>query len=750
MPTITQDHDPLSRYREGLSAQPLDGGASRHPCPLVATAIDVSLTKGFASVATSRTFTNIEPVAIEATLTFPVPTDAVLHGLTVVIDGRTLVAVAEAREKARASYEASIDKGTMAVLHEEVLLGVHMVSIGQLAPGATCIVTDTWSTITSASGAGRRLRIPTTVGAVYGRLPLNPADDLLPGQTRRTASVTIATDGGIATLLGAPQHGPAGVMEVDLGHAIDIVVAGGALGPIAGKAAGRRVTLEIAPAPRGDAPLDLAILFDRSSSTEQPVRADGAATVWSAMRDGLRTVLQGLRDGDAVTLYDFHSTPALVGKGRGPQAATLADRVGRPTGGTEIGSAIALAIAEGATDILLLTDGRSGALDVHRLAQSGLRVSALLVGPDSLEAMMGRLAAASGGQIACASGTDAGERLASLVAALRKPPRPRLPAADTAMPDTIADMRGGSLVTAAWSDDKRESDDRGPVDAVGAFAAAMALPALTQDAAIACALAHGLCTHLTSLVIVDAAGSVQDAVPETRKVASPQSYQPHAYASAARIDAYPAMAAPAASYATGDCYAPTEASALASESAGFDTAPMRRAWNEGAEEPRRPSRRETSAESPMRKRSFLARLFAPASRRRRGPDHATPEPRPGTTDGERTTIDLRATGLRIDWSAQAGPLAAGTLDGLDPASRLAIEAAARTPAILLCATSLAAAARSRNATPMAIAIAAAIAALAVASTDRSAARLARRIAEQVGQDKFERLAAQFGLVSAAA
>ena len=54
---------------------------------------------------------------------------------------------------------------------------------------------------------------------------------------------------------------------------------------------------------------------------------------------------------------------------------------------------------------------------------------------------------------------------------------------------------------------------------MGAYAAALALPAMTQEAATAAAVAHGLCSHLTSLIVVDEAGEAKAGVPNHRKVA---------------------------------------------------------------------------------------------------------------------------------------------------------------------------------------------------------------------------------------
>jgi hypothetical protein len=109
---------------------------TKRPIPLVATRLNVDLNHGLATVSATRIFKNTEETSIEATITFPVPVHAVLFSLTARIAGRVLKARAQRKSQARDDYEDAIERGKTAVLHEEVLRGVHMLSIGHLPPGA--------------------------------------------------------------------------------------------------------------------------------------------------------------------------------------------------------------------------------------------------------------------------------------------------------------------------------------------------------------------------------------------------------------------------------------------------------------------------------------------------------------------------------------------------------------------------------------------------------------------------------------
>jgi hypothetical protein len=80
-----------------------------------------------------------------------------------------LIARVRRRRDARAEYEGTVDAGKTAVLDEEVLRGVHMLSVAHVPPGAEVEVRSTWAlTLTHIEGRGR-LRIPLSVGDIYGR-----------------------------------------------------------------------------------------------------------------------------------------------------------------------------------------------------------------------------------------------------------------------------------------------------------------------------------------------------------------------------------------------------------------------------------------------------------------------------------------------------------------------------------------------------------------------------------------------------
>jgi hypothetical protein len=503
---------------------------STPPVPLVGENIEVVVRAGLALVKRRQLFRNIEGSPIEATITFPVPVHATLHKLTARIAGRLLTGTAQPREQARADYEKAIDEGKTTVLHEERARGIHMLSVGNVPAGAEIEVTHAWIAALSLDAGRANLRLPVTVGDVYGVSPFSDADDLVvSGDVVHEAEIAIDAGDVKASVAGLAEGATKGRLVLD--RPIDIVLDRIGSGQAEGRAAdGRSVSITIAPE-RGEADMNVAVLIDRSGSMSSPFawteRAEARITKHAAVVQGLKAWAGSLRAGDKMELWQFDDVAERVsGPGTNPRLAVAA--LAAPRGGTEIGAALG-AVVGGAqvADVVMITDGLSHALDVQALANSGRRFSVILVGEDSLEANVGHLAALSGGQLVVVSRADGvAEAIAAVIAAVR---RPRAPHAIRTWPLERAELHaGGALIEARWHDVARTEPaaEAEFASAVGAFAAAMALPSLAHDTAVKVAAEHGLVCHLTSLVLVDEAGARQETLPVQRKVALMQARGP--------------------------------------------------------------------------------------------------------------------------------------------------------------------------------------------------------------------------------
>ena len=349
------------------------------------------------------------------------PVHAVLFDLEARIDGRTLKARAQRKVAARETYEEAIERGKTAVLHEEVLRGVHMLSIGHIPPGEEIEVSATWAMTLSNVNGSARLRIPLTVGDIYGRSGLPDSDDLRHGGPVQTGELTVRCRDGQVRLLGGRLIEDKS--SIPLNAPIDLDVSGWTPADLRGRAAdGREVVLNIAPTPPSNGALDVAVVIDHSGSMGEVCSAEQPRlTKHRAIVAGLEKIANSLGSADVIDLWEFDDGLNHVGVAQGGRSLTaLAWQLAGPAGGTEIGRALAGVTAHAkARDVLLVTDGKSYALDVQELARTGRRFAVVLVGEDSLEANVGHLAALSGGDIFVAANAELTDVLEAALRSLR-------------------------------------------------------------------------------------------------------------------------------------------------------------------------------------------------------------------------------------------------------------------------------------------------------------------------------------------
>lgn len=513
--------DPLSVFLN--NARPHD----KVPVPLQSTAFDITIESGLAIVLTTRLFRNKEDKTIEATLTFPVPVHAVLFNLEVKIGERRLHATAKATETAREAYEQGIEEGKTSILHEELLRGIHMLSVGNLPPGQEIEVTTIWVMPLMVADAEGHLRIPTTVGQIYGHSPLADGDDFTWTDDVPLAEVRARCAGAPVTIGGRTIG--ADPIKVRMNQPIDLTVGSWEARPLISRtASGEGIELQICPAPASSSTLNLAILVDHSGSMEEAVGNGEASkkTVHELVVSALKALSTQLKNEDFVDLWEFSDKARKIGQSAGnqPPFPNLIRELSPPSGGTDINASLSSVLGTTkANSILLITDGRSHALDVQALAGRGKRISVLLVGENSLEAQVGHLAALTGGDIFVAPKNMVDKILGSALNSLRSPAR--TVAKDGSGGEAQDEFSLSGMAIKLKRTGKVEGARRSTLDhGIAAFAASLQLPLLSKENAASLASAEGMVTHLTSLVLVDEASSVQDSIPLRRRVplASPQ------------------------------------------------------------------------------------------------------------------------------------------------------------------------------------------------------------------------------------
>ena len=664
----------LETLHEGLTVFLEGRGTS---IPMKSTQIDVDIKAGIAVTRTTRVFKNDEGVSIEAILTMPVAFDAVVTGLEAMIDGRKLLAVSKAKKEARETYEGAIDAGKMTILHEEALRGVHVLSVGQLGAGKeVSVIIETVAPLMQLS-ASCFLRIPTTVGAVYGSSPLLPADDLMTSAAvKHVATLSIKTDAGQISLSDGSTPGANEPIEVTLDKSIEISLSKASFGKtIAMSATGHPVTLSVQPIKSSDNNLNMAVLVDRSGSMASAFPRSHV-TKWDAVREGLAYALKDLNPSDQIGMWQFDNECQFLGKESGGASASLAGLIEEPAGGTELGKAVHRVVASGAKDVLIVTDGQTWSNTVDELRSKNARLSAILVGSDSLDANIGHLCANSGGQVYYASNDDVASILNEALRNLRRTDAAIKGKAGERYPASLKTVRGSAEITAKWSVEK---DKTGKLsDPIGRYAASLALPLLEPTMAQDFASLHCLSTHNTSLVLVDNEGEVSDALPEMRKVPlmhSASEFSP-------RINRSYSYSEPNLSMSMASASSESEP---ASASLEYLQRPVNKMPPQAKMNPT--SRWENSISPQSSGRSFFSRFFGGFSKKSKNKETRSPELI------EKTIIlDAAARyelAKRIEWDTLINDLLAGDITKLNLTDQALVEQYADMPEIVAEATKLA-------------------------------------------------------------
>ena len=399
-------------------------------------------------------FVNRSARNIEAVYTFPLPSDAVILALDVVIGARNMRSVAAPRAEAETRYETAIDSGDSAVMLERSGDGLYTLNVGNLLAGEAMRVRLRYGQLLRLAGRTARLTVPTVIAPRYGN-PLAsgiaphqvPVTDLVasypftisielagamascpvrsPTHLIRTKAETAALRIELAETAALDRDFVLEIADVDL-QATPVMARDGegfvAIASFAPKA----------PQTKAAAPLALKILVDCSGS----MMGDSIASA----RRALKRLIEMLQPDDRFSISRFgstveHLTPSGA-RGAQPVAADEAalaaalrqvERMEANLGGTEMEKALAQVMEGGdgkAADILLITDGEIWNTDatIARAHRAGYRIFAVGIGSAPAEALLTALGSATGGAASFMTpNEDIEPAVMRLIARLRSP-----------------------------------------------------------------------------------------------------------------------------------------------------------------------------------------------------------------------------------------------------------------------------------------------------------------------------------------
>lgn len=425
-----------------------------------------------------QTYRNTSARTLEVVYTFPLPARAVLLDMAAQFGARRLVCRVLPRAQAEDLYEDALAEGDAPVLLERAGDGLHTANLGNLRRGETVTLELRIAQPLTFEQGRLRLALPMTIAPRYGspaRAGLQPqqeprhslrADYPLalkvevagtlaeghvecpshPAQFTRTETglcMTLAPlarmDRDVVLWLWATPQGPGPNRKEHREPPEPPGLLTLADDPVTG---GRTALAAFAlPRTRADRAVALKLLVDGSGSM--------AGDAIASAREALDGLAQALQTGDRISLTRFgsHAEVVLYPTDCTDEAVdTLRHEIHRiraTLGGTEMAKALALTFSlrrgpaarlgvgrgTGGSDVLLVTDGEVWDVDatVEAARRSAHRVFVIGVGASPAEAVLRRLAAATGG--ACEFATP-GEALQAtalrMLERMRQAPPPAL------------------------------------------------------------------------------------------------------------------------------------------------------------------------------------------------------------------------------------------------------------------------------------------------------------------------------------
>ena len=195
------------RWGPGASIEPLDRDApvtqgsmqvevdgERFALPLVRTAVDASISGLVAEVEVTQVFGNPFPEPIEAQYLFPLPDEAAVDDMILVVGDRRVLGEIHRREEARRIYEEAREQGKTAALLDQERPNLFTQRVANILPGESVTVTLHFVDPLSYEKSGYEWVFPLTVGPRFipetgtgAGQPMGDAQTIRPPYVQRRA-----------------------------------------------------------------------------------------------------------------------------------------------------------------------------------------------------------------------------------------------------------------------------------------------------------------------------------------------------------------------------------------------------------------------------------------------------------------------------------------------------------------------------------------------------------------------------------
>jgi Ca-activated chloride channel family protein len=145
----------------------VDEDASVVECPLTHTDVAADISGFIARVKVTQMFVNPTDEKIEAVYVFPLPNEAAVDDMTMVIGERRIVGLIKRRDDARAIYQQAIAAGQTAALLEQERPNIFTQSVGNIEPGQEVRIEISYVDVLKYDMGTYEFHFPMVVGPRY-------------------------------------------------------------------------------------------------------------------------------------------------------------------------------------------------------------------------------------------------------------------------------------------------------------------------------------------------------------------------------------------------------------------------------------------------------------------------------------------------------------------------------------------------------------------------------------------------------
>src|SRR5687767_14959945 len=136
-------------------------------CPLKHTDVTADVAGFIARVRVTQTFHNPTKEKIEAIYVFPLPHEAAVDEMTMVLGERKIVGLIKRRAEARSIYQAALAAGQTAALLEQERPNIFTQSVGNIEPGQAVKIEIAYVDVLKYDMGSYEFRFPMVVGPRY-------------------------------------------------------------------------------------------------------------------------------------------------------------------------------------------------------------------------------------------------------------------------------------------------------------------------------------------------------------------------------------------------------------------------------------------------------------------------------------------------------------------------------------------------------------------------------------------------------